>query len=109
MKFGVVVPFSDARLSVDMAVEIETADWDGLFLPEFVWDVHPLAQLAAAAVNTKRIRLGCSPRCRGSGRSHVVDRSTMAAATHSVRSRCIPRTRCSRATLVRVATRMAAG
>ncbi|MEP7214765.1 MAG: hypothetical protein ABI782_00845 [Anaerolineaceae bacterium] len=41
MKFGVVVPFSDARLTVDLAVEIEAAGWDGLFLPELVWGMDP--------------------------------------------------------------------
>jgi alkanesulfonate monooxygenase SsuD/methylene tetrahydromethanopterin reductase-like flavin-dependent oxidoreductase (luciferase family) len=58
MKFGVVVPFSDARLTVELAREAEAAGWDGLFLPELVWGVDPWAQLAAAAVVTERIRLG---------------------------------------------------
>ena len=58
MKFGVVVPFSDAALTVPLATEIEAAGWDGLFLPELVWGVDPWAQLAAAAVTTTRIRLG---------------------------------------------------
>jgi len=58
MKFGVVVPFSDARLTLGLAKEIEDAGWDGMFLPELVWGVDPWAQLAAAAVTTERIRLG---------------------------------------------------
>jgi alkanesulfonate monooxygenase SsuD/methylene tetrahydromethanopterin reductase-like flavin-dependent oxidoreductase (luciferase family) len=58
MKFGVVVPFSDAPLTVALAREAEAAGWDGLFLPELVWGIDPWAQLAAAAVVTERIRLG---------------------------------------------------
>lgn len=58
MKFGVVSPFSDACLTVELAREAEAAGWDGLFLPELVWGVDPWAQLAAAAVVTERIRLG---------------------------------------------------
>ena len=58
MKYGVVVPFSDARLTVGLAREIEDAGWDGMFLPELVWGVDPWAQLAAAAAGTQRIRLG---------------------------------------------------
>lgn len=58
VKFGIVVPFSDAPLTVQLASEIEAAGWDAMFLPELVWGVDPWAQLAAAAVNTKRIRLG---------------------------------------------------
>lgn len=58
MKYGIVIPFSEPLLTVKLAAEIEAAGWDGLFLPELVWGVDPWAQLAAAAVTTKRIRLG---------------------------------------------------
>ncbi len=75
MKYGVsmppIGPYSDPNVLSDLAVEAETAGWDGFF----IWDhnlffspsepeipVHPLVDpwiaLAAIAVKTNRVKLG---------------------------------------------------
>jgi alkanesulfonate monooxygenase SsuD/methylene tetrahydromethanopterin reductase-like flavin-dependent oxidoreductase (luciferase family) len=58
MKFGVVVPFADARQTADLAQEAERAGWDGVFVWEPVWGTDAWVSLAAAAMQTERIRLG---------------------------------------------------
>ncbi len=58
MKFGLVSPFADARLTADLAREAESTGWDGFFVAELVWGVDAWVQLAAAAMITSRIRLG---------------------------------------------------
>lgn len=67
MQFGInIPPFTDARTVVDMAVEAETAGWDGVFLwdhlqwrPGELVDVHnPWVMLGAIARSTARVRLG---------------------------------------------------
>ncbi len=68
MQFGIDLPnygkFGDPTLLVDLAIEAESAAWDGFFL----WDhlvsggrstvTDPWVVLSAAAVKTERIRLG---------------------------------------------------
>lgn len=58
MKFGFVVPFSDARLTSELAREAEAAGWDGIFVADLVWGVDAWVQLTAAAMATVSIRLG---------------------------------------------------
>lgn len=67
MKFGVSIPpFTDAATLVDIAVDAETAGWDGAFLwdhlvlvPDLRLDVHdPWTLLGAMAARTERILLG---------------------------------------------------
>jgi len=58
MKFGVVLPYGDARTAADFAYEAEQASWDGFFVWEPVWGVDAWVSLAAAAMRTEKIRLG---------------------------------------------------
>ena len=58
MKFGFVLPYGDARTAADLAREAEGAGWDGFFMWEPVWGVDTWVALAAAAMQTERIRLG---------------------------------------------------
>ncbi len=58
MKFGFVMPFGDARQAADFALAAEESGWDGFFVWEPVWGVDAWIALTAAAMQTKRIRLG---------------------------------------------------
>jgi hypothetical protein len=58
MKYGVVLPFGDARTAADFAYEAEQAGWDGFFIWEPVWGVDAWISLTAAAMRTEKIRLG---------------------------------------------------
>ncbi len=58
MKYGFVLPAGDARAAADLAVELERAGWDGIFVWEPVWGVDAWVSLTACAMVTERIRLG---------------------------------------------------
>jgi luciferase-like monooxygenase len=58
MKYGFVLPSGDARTAADLAVELERAGWDGIFVWEPVWGVDAWVSLAACAMVSERIRLG---------------------------------------------------
>lgn len=58
MRTGVVLPFFDASEVAETAVLAEAHGWDGVFLAEAVWGVDAWVALTAAAMCTKRIRLG---------------------------------------------------
>lgn len=58
MKFGVVLPYGDARDAAKMAVLAEASGWDGFFVWEPVWGQDAWVLLTAAAVQTRRVRLG---------------------------------------------------
>jgi hypothetical protein len=58
MKYGFVMPSGDARTAADLAVELEAAGWDALFVWEPVWGVDAWVSLTAAAMVTERLRLG---------------------------------------------------
>ncbi|HET7088484.1 MAG TPA: LLM class flavin-dependent oxidoreductase [Anaerolineae bacterium] len=58
MKYGLVLPYGDARSAANLAHEAEAAGWDGFFVCEPVWGIDAWVSLAAAAMITKRIRLG---------------------------------------------------
>lgn len=58
MKYGFVLPYGDARQAADMARDLEQAGWDGFFVWEPVWGFDAWMLLAAAAMQTSRIRLG---------------------------------------------------
>jgi len=58
MKYGFVFPGGDARTAAEMAREAEKAGWDGFFVWDPVWGVDAWVTLTAAAMLTKRIRLG---------------------------------------------------
>lgn len=59
LKFGLALPFGDNPRSVaELAQLAEEAGWDGCFLGDAIWCVDPIIGLAAAAMTTRRIRLG---------------------------------------------------
>jgi hypothetical protein len=58
MKYGFVLPYGDARIAADFARDAEAAGWDAFFVWEPVWGVDAWVSLAAAAMQTERIRLG---------------------------------------------------
>ena len=58
MKFGFVLPFGDARAAAELAYLAERSGWDGFFVWEPVWGVDAWVSLTAAAMRTRRIRLG---------------------------------------------------
>jgi alkanesulfonate monooxygenase SsuD/methylene tetrahydromethanopterin reductase-like flavin-dependent oxidoreductase (luciferase family) len=58
MKYGVVLPYGDAHAAADLAAEAEQVGWDGFFVWEPVWGIDPWVALTAAAMATRRIRLG---------------------------------------------------
>jgi hypothetical protein len=58
MRFGVVLPFGDARDVARYAVRAEAAGWDAVFVAEGLWGVDAWIALTAAALQTERIRVG---------------------------------------------------
>jgi alkanesulfonate monooxygenase SsuD/methylene tetrahydromethanopterin reductase-like flavin-dependent oxidoreductase (luciferase family) len=58
VKYGFVLPSGDARTAADFASVAEAAGWDGFFVWEPVWGIDAWVCLAAAAMQTNRIRLG---------------------------------------------------
>ena len=58
VKSGLVFPGGPARTAAEFAREAEKAGWDGFFVWEPVWGIDAWVTLAAAAMHTKRIRLG---------------------------------------------------
>jgi len=58
MKFGLALPYNEARLVAELAQLAEEAGWDGCFLGDYIWCEDPMIALAAASMTTSRIRLG---------------------------------------------------
>src|SRR5512136_2286448 len=58
MKYGFILPRGDARTAAEFAHETEAAGWDGFFVWEPVWGIDAWVSLTAAAMRTRRIRLG---------------------------------------------------
>lgn len=58
MKFGVVLPYPSARQAVELAKMAEDVGWDGVFVGDAIWCADPMILLTAAAMVTRRIRLG---------------------------------------------------
>jgi alkanesulfonate monooxygenase SsuD/methylene tetrahydromethanopterin reductase-like flavin-dependent oxidoreductase (luciferase family) len=58
MKYGFVFPSGGPAAAVQFAREAEAAGWDGFFVWEPVWGFDAWVMLAAAAVQTSRIRAG---------------------------------------------------
>jgi hypothetical protein len=58
LKFGVALPYGNARMAAKLAALAEEAGWDGCFLGDAIWCEDPMIALAAAAMTTRRIRLG---------------------------------------------------
>jgi alkanesulfonate monooxygenase SsuD/methylene tetrahydromethanopterin reductase-like flavin-dependent oxidoreductase (luciferase family) len=58
MRKGFVVPYADSREFAGLATLAEEHEWDGIFTWEALWGVDAWVSLAAAAMQTERIRLG---------------------------------------------------
>lgn len=58
LKFGLALPYGAARMTARLAQQAEEAGWDGCFAGDAIWCEDPLIGLAAAAMTTRRIRLG---------------------------------------------------
>jgi alkanesulfonate monooxygenase SsuD/methylene tetrahydromethanopterin reductase-like flavin-dependent oxidoreductase (luciferase family) len=58
MKYGVALPYVDARSVADLAQIAEQHGWDGVFMGDAIWCTDPMIALSAAAMVTSRIRLG---------------------------------------------------
>lgn len=58
LKFGITLPYGDARFVAELAQMAEAAGWDSIFVGDAIWCVDPMIQLTAAALATSRIRLG---------------------------------------------------
>ena len=58
MKYGIALPYTNARTVAKLSQLAEEAGWDGVFLGDAIWCEDPMIALAAAAMVTKRVRLG---------------------------------------------------
>jgi hypothetical protein len=58
LKFGLALPYGSARMVARLAQLAEEAGWDGCFVGDAIWCEDPMIGLAAAAMTTRRIRLG---------------------------------------------------
>jgi hypothetical protein len=58
MKYGIAFPYITPRSVATLAQLAEEAGWDGCFLGDAIWCEDPMIGLAAAAMTTRRIRLG---------------------------------------------------
>ena len=58
MKYGIALPYANARMVAKLSQLAEEAGWDGVFLGDAIWCQDPMIGLAAAAMVTKRVRLG---------------------------------------------------
>lgn len=58
MKYGVALPYVDARSAANLALLAEETGWDGVFMGDAIWCTDPMIALTAAAMLTQRIRLG---------------------------------------------------
>lgn len=58
LKFGVALPYTNARTAARYASLAEKAGWDGCFWGDAIWCEDPVISLAAAAMITHHIRLG---------------------------------------------------
>jgi hypothetical protein len=58
MKLGVALPYISAKSAVRLARRAEETGWNGCFMGDAIWCEDPMIALTAAAVATRRIRLG---------------------------------------------------
>jgi hypothetical protein len=58
MKYGIALPYTNARTVAKLSKLVEETGWDGCFLGDAIWCEDPMIALAAAAMSTSRIRLG---------------------------------------------------
>jgi hypothetical protein len=58
LKFGVALPYQSPAVTAQQARVAEESGWDGCFLGDAIWTPDPMIGLAAAAMVTRRVRLG---------------------------------------------------
>ena len=58
MKYGLALPYTTPRTVARLSQLAEESGWDGCFLGDAIWCEDPMIGLAAAAMTTRRIRLG---------------------------------------------------
>jgi alkanesulfonate monooxygenase SsuD/methylene tetrahydromethanopterin reductase-like flavin-dependent oxidoreductase (luciferase family) len=58
LKFGLALPYATPRVVARLSQLAEEAGWDGCFVGDAIWCEDPMIGLAAAAMTTRRIRLG---------------------------------------------------
>jgi hypothetical protein len=58
LKFGLALPYVSAREAAELCQLAEETGWDGCFMGDAIWCQDPMIALAAAAMVTRRIRLG---------------------------------------------------
>ena len=58
IKYGLTIPYMDARKTAVLAKVAEDTGWDGVFVGDAIWTQDPMICLTAAAMTTRRIRLG---------------------------------------------------
>lgn len=58
MNYGLALPYGSAQSFIQYTRAAEKAGWDGCFSGDAIWCEDPMIALAAAAVQTERIRLG---------------------------------------------------
>jgi hypothetical protein len=58
MKYGIALPYTNARTVARLSQLAEQTGWDGCFLGDAIWCEDPMIALAAAAMTTTRICLG---------------------------------------------------
>ncbi|UOE45543.1 LLM class flavin-dependent oxidoreductase [Agromyces larvae] len=58
MRYGCIFTGDDPVVAVELAELAERSGWDAFFVWEGIWATDPWSVLAAAAVRTRRIRLG---------------------------------------------------
>src|SRR5512141_3297621 len=58
MKYGLALPYTTPRTVARLSQLAEEAGWDGCFMGDAIWCEDPMIGLSAAAMTTRRIRLG---------------------------------------------------
>ena len=58
MKYGLALPYTNARTIAKLSQRAEESGWDGCFLGDAIWCQDRMICLAAAAMTTSRVRLG---------------------------------------------------
>lgn len=57
MRYGFVIPGGDVGTLVELAVEIEAAGWDAVFVADYVYGTDPWVSLGAIGARTQRVKL----------------------------------------------------
>ena len=58
LKYGIVLPYGSPRITAELAQLAEEGGWDSIFVGDAIWCLDPFIQLTAAAMTTRKIRLG---------------------------------------------------